>query len=48
MQNYPIRDVREIIHRLAGSKVFSSVDMKAGFLNVGVTHRARDLMGIVT
>lgn len=48
MQNYPVRDCREVNQRLSGSDIYSGMDMKSGFLNVAVTERARKLLGIVT
>ena len=41
---FPIPNIRSIIDELAGSKYFSSLDLRSGFWNVKIDEKSRDLL----
>lgn len=48
LTQYFIPGCKTVVDRFYKSRVYSSVDMKAGFMNIPATERAKKVMGIVT
>ena len=48
IKRYPMRDVQSVLQRLHGSRLFTGIDMKAGFHNIQVGDTTTELLGVVT
>lgn len=44
----PLGDVPSALHELQGGKVFSAIDIKAGFFNIPVSEGVAPYLGLVT